>query len=155
MRCWRSCSRWGRQRVHCLLPIKDGNASIMYNHCRIVHQQRPYFWSETSGCSGRRWRLWRNLVWSDREFHTIRRPGDGSRCIRTCCTLWWHIRIIRTTRVLHSSQGLWLGWSGLHNAWRSKTSLGAPGSAGDMSGGTSNHSHVFCLYSHVCIDVSI
>jgi len=35
------------------------------------------------------------------------------------------------------------------------TSLGAPGSAGDMSGCTSNHSHVFGLYSHLRIYVSI
>ena len=35
------------------------------------------------------------------------------------------------------------------------TSLGAPGSAGDMSGSTSNHSHVFSLYSQLCLYVSI
>jgi len=85
-----------------------------------------------------------------------------SPCIGTSCTLWWRIRIIRTTRVLHSSQGLQLCWSRLHNAWRSTKRLGAPGSAGDkpgsagdMSGTTSNHSHVFSLYSHLCIYVTI
>ena len=33
-------------------------------------------------------------------------------------TLWWCLRTIRRTCVLHSSQGLQLCWSRLHNAWR-------------------------------------
>jgi len=33
-------------------------------------------------------------------------------------TLWWCLRTIRRTRVLHSSQGLQLCRSRLHNAWR-------------------------------------
>jgi len=46
-----------------------------------VHQQQPWFLSETPGCSGRLWRLWRNLLPSDGELHAACRPGDGSRCI--------------------------------------------------------------------------
>jgi len=34
------------------------------------------------------------------------------------------------------------------------TSLEAPGTAGEMSASTSNHSYVFSLYSHLCIYVS-
>jgi len=92
----------------------------------VSHQQRPQFPSETPGCSRRLWRLWRNLVRSDGELIATRRPGDGSRCIRTSFTLWWSIRIIRMTRVLHSSQGLQLCWSRLDNAWQSTKNLGAP-----------------------------
>ena len=33
-------------------------------------------------------------------------------------TLWWRLRTIRRTRVLHSSQGLQLCWSRFPNAWR-------------------------------------
>ena len=33
-------------------------------------------------------------------------------------TLWWRLCTIRRTRVLHSSQGMQLYWSHLHNAWR-------------------------------------
>ena len=39
------------------------------------------------------------------------------RCIRTSCTLWWCILIIRKTHVLHSLQGLLWCWSCLYNAW--------------------------------------
>jgi len=39
-------------------------------------------------------------------------------CLRTSFTLWWRIRIIRTTCVLHYSQGLQLCWSCRHIAWR-------------------------------------
>jgi len=56
----------------------------------------------------RLWWLWRNLVPSDGNSHAIRRPGDGSRSIFTSCTVWWRLRSIRRTRVLHSSQGLQL-----------------------------------------------
>jgi len=106
-------------------------------------------------------------VWNTRVFRTAltalteprtlwrRITRYPSRCIRTSFTLWWRIRIIQMTRVLHSSPGLQFCWRRLHNAWRLTTSLGAPGSAGDMSGSTSNHSHVFSLYSHLCIYVSI
>ena len=41
-----------------------------------------------------------------------------SRCLRTSFTLWWRIRIIRMTCVLHHSQGLRLCWSRWHIAWR-------------------------------------
>jgi hypothetical protein len=51
------------------------------------HQQQPYFPSETHGCSGQLWQLWRNLVALDRELHAFRRPGDGSHCILTSITL--------------------------------------------------------------------
>jgi len=47
----------------------------------IDHQQQPWIPSGTPGCSGRLWRLWRNLVPSDGELHAACRPGDGSRCI--------------------------------------------------------------------------
>ena len=47
----------------------------------VLHQQQPQFPSETPGCSGRLWRLWRNLVPSDGELHAARRPGDALRCI--------------------------------------------------------------------------
>jgi len=46
-----------------------------------THQQQLQFPSETPGCSGRLWRLWRNLVPSDGESDATRRPRDGSRCI--------------------------------------------------------------------------
>jgi len=75
--------------------------------------------TETPGCSGRLWRLWQKLVPSDRKLHPICPPGDGSHCIRTSFTVWWHIRIIRMTRVLHSSQGLQLSWSSFDNTWQS------------------------------------
>ena len=62
-------------------------------------------------------------------------------------TLWWRLRAIRWTRVLHSSQGLQLCWSRLHNAWRCLIIA-------------TNHSmifktYAFSLYSHLCIYVSI
>jgi len=46
-----------------------------------LHQQQPYFPSETRGCCGQLWQLWRNLVPSDGELHASCRPGDASRCI--------------------------------------------------------------------------
>jgi len=84
---------------------------------RRNHQQRPWFPTETPRCSGRLWRLWRNLVPSDWEFHATCRPGNESGRTRTSCTFWWHRRTIRMTRVLHSSQWLQLCWSRSHNAW--------------------------------------
>jgi hypothetical protein len=53
----------------------------------MTHQQQPKFPSETPGCSGRLCQLCRNLVPSDGESHNSLRPGDGSRCILTSCTL--------------------------------------------------------------------
>ena len=42
------------------------------------------------------------------QLHATCRPGDRSHYIRTSLTLWWRIRTIRTTCVIHSSQGLQL-----------------------------------------------
>jgi len=39
----------------------------------ILHQQQPYFPTETHGCSGRLCWLWQNLVPSDGEIHATRR----------------------------------------------------------------------------------
>jgi len=57
---------------------------------QLLHQQQPYFPSETPGCSGRLWRLWRNLVPSDCESDVTRRPSDGSRCIPPMRQLLYH-----------------------------------------------------------------
>jgi len=46
-------------------------------HTSIPHQQQPQFPSETGGCSGRLWWLWRYLVPSDGESDTTHRPSDG------------------------------------------------------------------------------
>ena len=78
----------------------------LYFNIHSPHQQWPWFPAETRRWSGRLWWLWRNLVTSDRDLDAIRRPGDGSRYIRTSFTLWWRIHIMRTTDVLHSSHGL-------------------------------------------------
>ena len=55
----------------------------------VIHQQRLYFPSGTLRCSGQLWRLWRNLVPSERELHVSRHPGDGSRCMHTSPRVYW------------------------------------------------------------------
>jgi len=111
---------------------------------RLYHQQQLWFPSETPGSSRRLWRLWRNLLPFDRELNATRRPGDGSHCIRTSFTLWWRLRNIRRSRVLHSSQGLHLCWRGLHNTWRCWIMPTTYCS-------TIFKTDVFSLYSHLCI----
>ena len=53
----------------------------------MQHQQRLKFPSETHGCSGWLWRLWWNLVSSDRELPASRRPGDESRWVPSSVTV--------------------------------------------------------------------
>ena len=57
-------------------------------------------------------------------------------------TLWWRVRTIRKTCVLHSSQGLQLCWSHLHNAWRCQ--IIATNSSTDFK------TYACSLYSHLC-----
>jgi len=45
------------------------------------HQQQLKFPSETPGCSGLLWRLWRNLIPSDGEFHATRPSGVEPRSV--------------------------------------------------------------------------
>jgi len=60
------------------------------NVALVKHQQQLYFPSETSGCSGRLCRLWRNLVPSDGESDATHRPSDGSHCILPLRRLLYH-----------------------------------------------------------------
>ena len=95
---------------------------------KLSHQRRPEFPSATPGCSGRLWRIWRNLVPSDGELHTTRRSGDGLRCTCTSLTCWWRIRTIRMTCVLHFSQWPQLCWSRFFSGRRFfGNAAGAPG----------------------------
>jgi len=55
-----------------------------------LHQQQLQFRSETPWCSGRLWRLWRNLVPSDAESNTTRLPSDGLHCIPPLWRLLYH-----------------------------------------------------------------
>jgi len=76
-------------------------------------------------------------------------PSPRPRFVLHTCTLtlWWRLRTIRRTRVLHSSQGLQLCWSLLHNAsrcWIIATNRS-----------TIFKTYAFCLYSELCIYVSI
>ena len=47
---------------------------------------------------------------------TLAAPASGFHYFAS--GMWWHIHTIRTTRTLHSSQGLQLCSSRLQNAWR-------------------------------------
>jgi len=104
-----------------------------------------------SGCSGRLWQVWRNLVPSDGELHATRLPGNGLHCTRTCFTFWWHIRTIRTKRVLHTSQWLQLCWCHLHNAWMLLVCLVI---IATTYRSTFFKSYAFRLYSHLGIYIS-
>ena len=64
-----------------LLPIIAASHLTYLCWICILHQQQLQFPSETPGCSGRFWRLWRNLVLSDGESNATRCPSDGSRCM--------------------------------------------------------------------------
>jgi hypothetical protein len=54
------------------------------------HQQQLLFPSETPGCSGRLWRLWRIGAPYDRESDATCHPSDASRCIIPVWRLWYH-----------------------------------------------------------------
>jgi len=54
------------------------------------HEQQLQFASETPRCSARLWRLWRNLVPSDRELDMTLRQSDRSRYIPPLRRLLYH-----------------------------------------------------------------
>jgi len=115
-----------------------------------THQQQPWFPSETPGCSGRLWRLWRlwrNLVPSDGELHAACHPGDGSRCIAQ------HLGAPATN--------LWASGSTSNHsrAFWEKQHLGKLLVRLELTATTNRatifKTHVFRLYSHLCIYLSI
>jgi len=67
-----------------------------------------------------------------------------SRCTRTSCMFWWHIRTIRTTHVLHSSHWLQLCWSRFFSGHRF---------FGNAAGAPGNHSYYlsFNNFQNLCI----
>jgi len=86
------------------------------------HLQQLWFPSETPGCSGRLWRLRRNLVFSDGHITHTTLPRQWNALhkylLYVAPGMWWCVRTIRTTRVLQSSQWLQLSCRRWPNAWR-------------------------------------
>ena len=124
--------------THCVLTCSD-----LYIPLNYPHQQQPWFPSETPGCSGRLWRLWRNLVPSDGELLAACRPGDGSRCTAQ------HLGAPATN--------LWASGSTSNHsrAFWEKQHLGMLLVRVELIATTNRatifKTHVFRLYSHLCI----
>jgi hypothetical protein len=78
-----------RHATHQALPSTHRISLDRSVHC-VIHQQQLQSRSETPGCSGWLWRLWRNLVPSDGESDAIHCPSDGSRCIPPLWRLLYH-----------------------------------------------------------------
>jgi len=93
---WMDFPRWVTRLdvIKMIIPLHVCSIQYCLSTCvwgladaSVGHQQQLYFPSETPRCSGRLWRLWRNLVPSDGESHAACRPGDGSNCILASITL--------------------------------------------------------------------
>jgi len=81
--------------------------------------------SATTLVSVRNTRVFRTALTAPMEPHTLWQritcylsPRQRVAFHAYSSTLWWRLRTIRRTRVLHSSQGLQLCSSRLHNAWQ-------------------------------------
>ena len=59
----------------------------LWEHSTELHQQQPWYPSETPGCSGLLWWLWLNLLPCDGELYATNCPGDESCCILSSLTL--------------------------------------------------------------------
>jgi len=67
--------------------VKSRLKRILRKIFKKIHQQQPLFQSGTHGCSWQLWCLWQNLLPSEGELHSSHRPGEGSHCMLTFCTL--------------------------------------------------------------------
>jgi len=102
---------------HLLIMITPITSNVSNSHCQLYY----HLGTSSATTLDSIWNTWvfRMALTALMEPHTLWRriTRYPLHCIRTSFTMWWRIRIIRMTCVLHSSQGLQLCWRRLYTTW--------------------------------------